>query len=339
MSKVKAAGLTSSLVQPGLVAGKGGLVAKGEAQAVHAAAPVSPRVAHTALASFRTETEAQEGRIVRVPIHLVHDNPYNARRLYSQETVKERATSIAAEGQKVAAAAIAHPDKPGEFQLIDGKYRKLALIYLGRTEIDLRIENVKSAKDMYRLSRLYNKQRDDGSALDDALVWSQMLADGAVESGDDLAEAAGVSKSVVSKTLGILKLPEVAIQRIHEVPQAVGSAMGYELYLLSKVVPEARLMQVLERVMKGELNTKDLEAMRTRLATGQRRKVKELSRQYRIKDGDAQIGVLKEWDSGKVMFEVKLLDPKTRADLVEELKLRFGLNAAASQLELSGSDG
>ena len=55
-----------------------------------------------------------------VKIAVCHDNKYNARRKYFPSIIKDRAASIAADGQKVAAAACAHPDRPGEYILIDG---------------------------------------------------------------------------------------------------------------------------------------------------------------------------------------------------------------------------
>jgi ParB family chromosome partitioning protein len=344
MSKAKATALN-----PGLVS-KAGIVSKGAAQPVPASAihqpplpttpaPVAAARPGAAESSFRAETALSTGPtspagVLRVPIARVHDNPYNARRLYSQELVKERAASIAAEGQKVPAAAVRHPERPGEYILIDGQYRKRALQFLGRADIDILLEDAASHKDMYRLSRLYNKQRDDGSAYDDALVWQQMLVDQVVSDQDELAELAGVSKSVMSKTLGLLKLPETVLQRIQDRPQAVGSAMGYELYLLSKAAPVAEVMRVLDEVFAGGITTKEVEALRSRLEKGVRRKTKELSRQYKIRSGAAQIGVLKEWDSGKVSLEVRVVDPKERLELIEELKRRFGLSEQAAQMNL-----
>jgi ParB family chromosome partitioning protein len=340
MSKPKA-------LNPSLV-GASGLVAKGAAQPVAAATIHStavhgtltqapPNGAATPAGSFRAETDGAgrlAGRVLRVAIALVHDNPYNARRLYSPEVIKDRAASIAAEGQKVPAAAVRHPDRAGEFILVDGQYRKRALQFLGRTEIDILLEEALSDKDLYRLSRLYNKQRNDGSAYDDALVWHHMLANKVVADQDELADLAGVSKSVMSKTLGLLKLPEPVLQRIQDRPQDVGPAMGYELYLLSKLAPHSEVLRVLEQVFDGTITTKDVESLRARIEQGVARKPKELSRQYKIRSGPAQIGFLKEWDSGKVSLEVRVLDAKERLELVEELKRRFGLSEAATQMSL-----
>jgi ParB family chromosome partitioning protein len=51
--------------------------------------------------------------LVRVPIAHVHDNPYNARRAYDPQELKRITDSIRESGQKVAALAVRHQDKPG----------------------------------------------------------------------------------------------------------------------------------------------------------------------------------------------------------------------------------
>lgn len=54
-----------------------------------------------------------------------------------------------------------------------------------------------------------------------------------------------------------------------------------------------------------------------------------MSRQYKIRNdrGDL-LGTIKEWDSGRVMLDVKLDDRAARESLVEALKSRFGLDVA-----------
>ena len=77
------------------------------------------------IASART---VDRKAIVRMPLSLVHDNPLNARHLYDPEAVKALAASIATRGQLVPAPAARHPDLPGHVVLIDGHYRKRALL-------------------------------------------------------------------------------------------------------------------------------------------------------------------------------------------------------------------
>lgn len=274
--------------------------------------------------TFRAESVPPSGTIRRVPISLVHDNPFNARQIYLESKIKERATSIAAEGQKVPAAAIEHWDRPGEYILIDGGYRKRALTFLGRTEIKILVEKVKSKSDLYRLSRLYNHEREDDSALDDALAWKKLLDDGAVASQDELATMLGVRPGTITKAMAILKLPQAALDRIMLQPSSIGTAAAYELHLLAAKLTEKELLDVLERVMASTMSTRDLEALRGRLDAGKTRKPKETSRHYRLSGSSGVSGMIKEWEDGRVSVEIQVDDPKAREDLVAELRKRFG---------------
>jgi ParB family chromosome partitioning protein len=77
------------------------------------------------------------------------------------------------------------------------------------------------------------------------------------------------------------------------------------------------------------LSSRDVEQIRKVVQEGRTRKVKEVSRQYKIRNdrGDL-LGTIKEWDSGRVMLDVKLDDRAARESLVEALKSRFGLDVA-----------
>lgn len=346
MGKNKAAPITASMITPVAAAG---LVRKGEATSTEsyvsplgpsaiptrpAALPIGASLAGSARVNSEESTwPPAPGSTLTVKIAICHDNKYNARRKYFPSVIKERAASIAANGQKVAAAACAHPDRPGEFILIDGGYRKRALQHLGRDEIIIRIEEAKTDRDLYRLSRLYNKERNDGTALDDALAWQQLLDDGVASDQNDLAVLNGVDKVIVSKTLSLLKLPESAFELLQDDPAGVGYAVGYELYLLSKVAPLEDLMKAIDKVRSEEgMTVLELEALRRRFGLPSRpRKQKEMSRVYRITRAGAQVGFLKDWDNGKVALEVSIDDPRKRAELVEELRRKFGLEAAEQE--------
>ena len=61
---------------------------------------------------------------------------------------------------------------------------------------------------------------------------------------------------------------------------------------------------------------------------------REISRQHKILVEGSEIGVIKEWDTGRVTLDIKLADQAEREILVAELRKRFGLEVDASQLSL-----
>ena len=283
-------------------------------------------------ATFGAESEplvekSNENRqLQKISLDLVFDNPFNARQIYDPDVIKERAASIATHGQRVPALACEDWNHPGKYILIDGHYRKRAIQAAGKTEIECLIEPIANELELYRLSFLLNAERNAQSSLDNALAWRRLLDEKKVPSEESLVELTGLSWGTVNKTLALLKLPESAINRLKEQPAKFGVAVGYELFLFAKGAKEEDVLNLMDRILDQDLSSREVEALRKKAQDKPTRKPKEVSRQYKIRKGDEQIGFIKEWDSGKVAFEVRLLDQRDRDALVEELKKRFTLS-------------
>lgn len=279
--------------------------------------------------SFSAESaETESSRpLIRILLTHLHDNPLNARRIYDPAVVQERAASIATHGQKTPGLAAPDPSRPGHYILIDGHYRKRALASAGKLEMECFVENDLSDLDFYRLSFMLNEQRSDQSALDNAIAWRQLLDEGKVQKEEDICELTGISAGTVNKTLALLRLPESVLGVMRERPNAIGIAAGYELTLYFKLAGEDRTRELATRIMTDGLSSREVESIRKHAQEGKSRKVKEISRQYKIRtDGGQLLGTIKEWDSGRVMLDVQLSDRSAREALVEALKTRFGLD-------------
>ena len=279
--------------------------------------------------AFSAESaESENSRpLVRILLTHLHDNPLNARRIYDPAVVQERAASIATHGQKTPGLAAPDPSRPRQYILIDGHYRKRALASAGKLEMECFVENDLSDLDFYRLSFMLNEQRSDQSALDNAIAWRQLLDEGKVQKEEDICELTGISAGTVNKTLALLRLPESVLSVMRERPNAIGIAAGYELTLYYKLAGEDRTRELAARIMTDGLSSREVESIRKQAQEGKPRKVKEISRQYKIRtDGGQLLGTIKEWDSGRVMLDVQLSDRSAREALLEALKARFGLD-------------
>jgi ParB family chromosome partitioning protein len=277
--------------------------------------------------NLRAEIATHRGGkgVLSVEIDHAHDNPLNARQIYDPEVIKSFAASLATRGQLVPAPAVRHPAQPGHVILIDGHYRKRALLAAGKTHIDVVLQEVSSELEMYRMSFLINEERNGQSPLDNALAWKKLLNEGKIADGDGIAELTGLSPSAVAKTMALLKLPDAAVLKMREKPSKFGIAVGYEVYRFAKILNEAALLQMMDRVVDEDLSSRAVEQLRLKYEEAKPRKVKEVSRQYKIKSGTQQIGFLKEWDSGKVAFEITLKNHEAREALIDELRHRFDL--------------
>lgn len=265
------------------------------------------------------------GKSLTVELHLVHDNPYNARTIYQEGIIQELVGSLKTQGQLVPALAVEHPTVLGHYQLIDGHYRKKALLHAGIDKIDITLVSSGGASHLYQLSYVANEKRSAQSTLDNAYAWKKLLDDGVVIEHQDIAVLTGTTAPEISKTLRLLELPTNALEKMRTAPERFGISNSYEVTLLAKYLPEQELLDVMDRVIAEDISTRALAKLRTSAQEGKGRKPKELPRAYKIASAGAAIGTLKEWDSGKVVLEVNISDPKERVHLLATLKEHFGL--------------
>lgn len=268
--------------------------------------------------------------IINAPLEKVHDNDYNARTSYDPEIVKQRASEIAADGQKTPALAVAHPSLPGEFMLVEGHYRKRALLLLKRPTIKLILRpDWTTPQQRFVQSWKANEERLANSPIDNAIQWARVIEEGIVRSQDELAELLGASASIVSKTLAISKLQALALERARKSPDVFTMSMLYEITALSKALPELDVPKLMDTIEAEGWSRRDLEQYKARHTNPVNRKPKETSRQHKILQEGAQVGVIKDWDNGRVLLDVKVPDQAAREQLVNELRKRFGLDSDA----------
>jgi ParB family chromosome partitioning protein len=155
----------------------------------------------------------------------------------------------------------------------------------------------------------------------------------------EIAEATGQSQPNVNKTLAILRLSAPVLEVLKEDPKAFAMSALYELVLYEQASDTASALQMAQLVKEGEAGRKEIQEARAKVQSPRQRKRKEISRQYKIQRNGQQIGHLKEWDSGKVSFEIILSETTDREALVAELRSRFDLaeteTLAAAAIQLN----
>ncbi|SDV46087.1 ParB/RepB/Spo0J family partition protein [Chitinasiproducens palmae] len=268
-------------------------------------------------------------RFVRLPLQALVSNPLNSRSFYSPEAISARAASIQKEGQLVPVLVTPNPERAGEYFLIDGHYRRQAMQALGRTDIECCVLEQLAPIDFYRLSKALNHERESESVLDVALGLKRLREQGIARTDEDLVSIAGENASKISKLLALLDLPSSVQELMHEHPQTFGINIAYELALYLKASDTAATDALAKRIVAESLTFRKVEALRKALEQGIKSK-KQLSRQYRLRDeGGQDLGTLKEWDSGRVVLDIRFDDTSKREALVDELRRRLGADAHA----------
>ncbi len=307
-------------------------------------APVSPTpvdvVPNTAAAASAASTTIDKDvahlldkgvkqRFATLSIDLLQSNPLNSRSFYSPDAIEARAVSIQKEGQLVPVLVTPDARHPGKYLLIDGHYRRLAMQSIGRKQMDCCILEGLESVDFYRLSKALNHEREGETVLDVALGLQKLKDNGIANSDEDLVSIAGENATKISKLLSLLDLPAGVRETIQEHPQHFGINSAYELTLYLKASDARSTEQLAKRIVEESLTFRKVEAIRKNAELGKRPK-KQLSRQYKIVASDGrELGSLKEWDSGRVVLDIKFDDQKNRDGLISEIKAKFGLDSAS----------
>lgn len=265
---------------------------------------------------------SSKGQFEIVSIDRITENPFNARKIYRPERVSELASSIAANGQEIPGIATI---RNGQYILVAGHYRLRALKILGITTMTLMVYGELSDRELYAHSYRENAEREGQSGLDNALSWKELLTQKIYSSETEIAEATGISLPNVNKTLAVLRLSSLVLDVIKENPTSYPFSVLYDLVLYESLAGPAKTILMARQIAAGEISRRDLQAARAKIDSSKQRKRKETSRQYKIQVDGHQIGFLKEWDSGKVMFEVLMSDTKERSSLLAELRSKFKL--------------
>lgn len=165
-------------------------------------------------------------RYAEVPVRFIRPNPKQPRRAFGNDDMTELTHSIREVGvlqpvvvrpipsERMGEAAGQNDDVDGEprFELIMGERRWRATQAAGITVIPAIIKETKD-DDLLRDALLENLHRSELNALEEAAAYQQLLDDFGC-THDELAARIGRSRSQISNTLRLLKLPPVVQRRV-----------------------------------------------------------------------------------------------------------------------------
>jgi ParB family chromosome partitioning protein len=263
-----------------------------------------------------------QGGVQDVPLMLITDNPFNARRVYRDSDIEGLADSFQKYGQQSAARGFW---RNGRCVLIYGHRRKRAALQLSwnHLKVDL-VAAPKDDKELYLASREENAQRSAQTLFDDALVWHDLLDKGVYATQEELADSLKISQSLIAKTLSLRKLP------MHIMKECIARDLTSRavLYALSQfhddVGDEQDTMKLIEEASSKGMSSRDVEArvryLKERRRAGNAALSKPRSETYKFTYGNKD-GVLKEFvTKGRIELKIEGLDEDARAALVNQLR-------------------
>ena len=201
----------------------------------------------------------------RVPIEYLRPNPRNPRRNFSDAELDELAASIKERGiiQPVVVRSVR--GAKDAYEIIAGERRWRAAQRAALHEIPIVLFEA-SDSEALELAIIENVQRTDLNPLEEAGGY-QALASEYGHSHDDIAKIVGKSRSHVTNTLRLLKLPEPVKAYIHAGKISAGAAR----MLIGAADPEEMAREIVDR----GLNVRQVEALAKDRAPGSGKAVKK----------------------------------------------------------------
>lgn len=241
--------------------------------------------------NFSSEQNAAlnpENSILNINPALLKANPHQPRKTFDDETIDELAASIKEHGiiQPIVAEKA---DANGEnYFIISGERRTRAAVKLGLKTVPVILRSFDENKKL-EIALIENIQREDLNALEEALAYQEIMNLSNINH-EELAKRVGKSRSAVTNSLRILKLPE----EMREALRANKISAGHARSLLSVVNP-ADQQVLFGRIIESNLSVRETEAMAADLNAGlgriakKEKKVKNESEQnYELRDIEQQ---------------------------------------------------
>lgn len=194
---------------------------------------------------------AKESDIIQIPVNDIRPNPYQPRRSFDQEALDELATSIKNYG--VFQPIIVKKSIKG-YDLVAGERRLRASKLAGLDTIPAIVKDF-SDEEMREIALLENLQRENLTSIE--LAWAYKgIIDSLHIRQEDLAAKIGKSRSHVTNTLGLLRLPDDVQGMVLDNKISMGHAR-----VLSKMEDNNKVEELANKVVKDNISVRDLESI------------------------------------------------------------------------------
>ena len=193
------------------------------------------------------------GSVMELPVDKILPNPHQPRRRMDPGEIDELAASIREHGV-IQPLIVTEGDQPGDYTLIAGERRLLAARQAGLAAVPALIREA-SDQQRLELALIENLQRTDLGPLEAAEAFRQLAEDFSL-SHEEIAVRVGKSRTAVTNTLRLLKLPPSVQSALADGQISEGHARA----LLALPTPQSQAA-VLGTITSRGLNVRQTEAL------------------------------------------------------------------------------
>ena len=194
-------------------------------------------------------SEMLDFEIVEIDVNELMSNPYQPRKIFDDDALKELSLSIKEHG--VFQPIIVKKSVRG-YNIIAGERRVKASKLAGLTKIPAIIRDF-TDDEMMQVALLENLQREDLTAIEEAKAYKSIIESLRLTQ-DELAKRLGKSRSHITNMLGLLRLPLSVQDMVLYNKISMGHAR-----VLSKLESHDQIEELANRVVSENLSVRDLE--------------------------------------------------------------------------------
>ena len=195
--------------------------------------------------------ETPKEEIIKVNLEELRPNPYQPRKVFDEEALKELSESIKEHG--VFQPIIIKKSIKG-YEIIAGERRVKASKLAGLKEIPAIIRDFNDTQ-MMEIALLENLQRENLTAIEEAQAY-QKLQETLSLTQEELAKRIGKSRSHITNMLGLLSLPQIIQDDVNNKKITMGHAR-----VLSKLEDREQQKELGRKVIEEGISVRRLEEL------------------------------------------------------------------------------
>lgn len=192
---------------------------------------------------------AKEEELKEINIKDLRVNPYQPRKTFNEESLKELAESIKEHG--VIQPIIVKKSIKG-YEIVAGERRYRASILAGKETIPAIIKDF-TDNEMMEIAVLENLQRENLNVIEEAEAYHSLMNNLNLTQ-EQVAQRVGKSRSHITNLLGLLKLPEEVKEMVKENKISMAHART-----LSKLEDPEKIKELASKVINEKMNVRILE--------------------------------------------------------------------------------
>ena len=167
-------------------------------------------------------TPAEEGALREISVHDIVSNPFQPRKNFKPQDLKELQESLKASGLLQPITVRPSPKQRNEFELIAGERRLRAATSLGWKKIPAVVRDT-TDEEILTLALVENLQRADLNPIEEAEGYNQLI-DQFGHTQQSVAGMVGKDRSTIANVLRILQLPDTVRQFLQDGQLTPGQA-------------------------------------------------------------------------------------------------------------------